>query len=535
MKKFLLWAVAAFLFSLSSQAQKDFYATDTIQEIRIVFTQDNWRYLLDSLRYNGEELLLGTADINGAKLEDVGVRYREGRGHTPGAKRNGLFLQLNKVNPDQHYQGYFNVDLSSAIRDPSMVREVLGLEILRKYVPAAKANFARVFINDAFYGLFVNIEPVGPAFLERNFGSASGALFLSDPSMVNDEPDGCMSNVFGSLQKDISLYCYQHYFKAVQGNDWDGLMQMIHVLNREYQKMDSVLDVEKAIWMLAFNNLTVNLSSYTGQFSPNYYLYKDSQGRFAPIVTHLNFGFGSYKNTGNGSDLGIREMMTMPLDLHYNEPTRPLIVRILGNELWRKKYYAAMRQMLEDNFKDDAFTKRAEALQALIQGTLEKDENKYYTMEEFSKSLTAIIGEKSRIPGLADFVSRRVNWVESQQIFRIAPPEISDVSVEKRERFSSKNVTDFKVRARVDRFTKKVVVYYRYSPDQPFMEAQMMDDGKSNDDQAGDSLFGITIKPGGGTDALEYYVMAENAKLVSFMPAHYTTEHRMVTLAELNN
>ncbi|HMQ63537.1 MAG TPA: hypothetical protein PKE06_22830, partial [Flavilitoribacter sp.] len=76
MKKFLLWAVAAFLFSLSSQAQKDFYATDTIQEIRIVFTQDNWRYLLDSLRYNGDELLLGTADINGAKLEDVGVRYR---------------------------------------------------------------------------------------------------------------------------------------------------------------------------------------------------------------------------------------------------------------------------------------------------------------------------------------------------------------------------------------------------------------------------------------------------------------------------
>lgn len=535
MKKALFWAFAAIFSSLPSIAQEDFFAIEKIQEIRIVFPQDNWRYVLDSLRYNGEELLLGAVDINGARLEDVGVRYREGRGHTPAAKRNGLFLQLNKVNAQQNYQGYFSVDLSSAVRDPSMIREVIGYEMLRKYMPASRANFAKVFINEKLYGLFVNVEPIEPAFLERNFGTRDGALFLSDPSMVDDEPEGCYSKIFGSLQKDNKKECYQHYFKAIQGQDWDGLIEMIRVLNREPQKLDSVLDVDNARWMLAFNNLTVNLNSYTGQFSPNYYLYKNKENRYVPIITHLNFGFGSYKNTGNGSDLGIRELMTMPINLHYNEPTKPLIVRLLGDDLSLKQYYGHIRQMMEDYFKDDQFGKRAKELQALIKSALTEDEHKYYTMEDFNNSLTTVIGEKSRIPGLTDFASRRANWVQSQQIFRIAPPEVLEVSVEKRERFSSKNVTDFKIKAKVDRFTKRVWIYYRYATTGPFTKVLMLDDGKSNDGQAEDSIFGITLPPGGGTDRLEYYILAENAKMVSYSPAHYTQERNQVTLQELNN
>ncbi len=535
MKKALFWAFAATFSSLPSLAQEDFFSTEKIQEIRIVFPQDNWRYILDSLRYNGEELLLGSVAINGVALQDVGVRYREGRGHTPAAKRNGLFLRLNQVNSQQNYQGYFSVDLSSAVRDPSMIREVISYEMLRNYMPASRANFAKVYINEKLYGLFVNVEPIEPAFLERNFGAKDGALFLSDPSMVDDEPEGCYSKIFGSLQRDNKKECYQHYFKAIQGQDWDGLIEMIRVLNREPQKLDSVLDIDNALWMLAFNNLTVNLNSYTGQFSPNYYLYKNKENRFVPIITHLNFAFGSYKNTGSGSDLGIREMMTMPINLHYNELTKPLIVRLLGNELRLKQYYAHIRQMMDDYFKDDQFGKRAKELQAMIRASLAEDENKYYTMEEFDKSLTDIIGEKSRIPGLADFASRRANWVQAQQTFRIAPPEILEVNVEKRERFSNKTMTDFKVTAKTDRFTKRVWICYRYATTEPFREVLMLDDGKNNDGQPDDSIFGITIPPGGGTDRLEYYILAENAKMVNYSPAHYTQERNLVTLQELNN
>jgi len=40
-----------------------------------------------------------------------------------------------------------------------------------------------------------------------------------------------------------------------------------------------VLNVDRTLWMLAFNNTIANLSSYSGQQSQNFYLYKDQYGQ----------------------------------------------------------------------------------------------------------------------------------------------------------------------------------------------------------------------------------------------------------------
>ncbi|MBK8704796.1 MAG: hypothetical protein IPN33_15230 [Saprospiraceae bacterium] len=60
MKKNTQWLAGLFFcisFISSVSAQKDFYDTNTIQDVRISFEQKNWRYMLDSLRYNGDALL----------------------------------------------------------------------------------------------------------------------------------------------------------------------------------------------------------------------------------------------------------------------------------------------------------------------------------------------------------------------------------------------------------------------------------------------------------------------------------------------
>ncbi|HRF40565.1 MAG TPA: CotH kinase family protein, partial [Saprospiraceae bacterium] len=93
--------------------------------------------------------------VNGQNIEDAGVRYRATRSFQPGGSRNGLDILLNHVDANTNYQGYSSIKLSSALRDPSMVREVLGYEIARQYMPAPKANYARVTINGKLYGLFV--------------------------------------------------------------------------------------------------------------------------------------------------------------------------------------------------------------------------------------------------------------------------------------------------------------------------------------------------------------------------------------------
>ncbi|MBK7338408.1 MAG: CotH kinase family protein [Saprospirales bacterium] len=88
------------------------------------------------------------------------VRIIDSNSFQPGSRRNGLYIQLDYSTPGQQIQGHSSLSLSSSLRDPSMVREVLGLEIARKYMPAPKANYANVWINNERYGLYVNVESV---------------------------------------------------------------------------------------------------------------------------------------------------------------------------------------------------------------------------------------------------------------------------------------------------------------------------------------------------------------------------------------
>lgn len=530
----IIGSLLMFFIIRPASAQSDFYDLGTIPEIKISFEKENWRYLLDSLRYNGEGLLEGTVAVGDEKLEGAGVRYRSGVGFTPGNKRNGLFINVGFTQSGQKLNGYSSIDLSSAIRDPSLLREVLAYDIVGSYVPTPKANFAKVFINEEYYGLFVNIEPLETPFFERNFAAKGGSYFLSNPEYIEQEPDGCNSRIYASLGLDNGVPCLKNHFDGSQGADWGALARLVETLNNDLNRIEQILDVDKTLWMLAFNNVIVNLNSYSGQYSPNYYLYMGNDGRFVPIVTQLNLAFGSFKNTGIGSDLGIRQMIQLDPLLHANNPAMPLISKLLSNELYRKQYLSHMATILNDHFKGDAFEKKATQLQQDILSPLMEDVNKYYPTSDFLKSKKEIIGKKSRIPGLVDFMSKRAQALKMNSAFTIRPPAIENVGVVKRERFSSQRVSSFQVQAKIGKFAKNVYVYYRFKEGAAFKMMAMQDDGKSADEAANDDIYGAEIAPPSSGKTIEYYIFAENAKSVNYSPAHYTKERHTASLEELN-
>ena len=111
--------------------------------------------------------------------------------------------------------------------------------------------------------------------------------------------------------------------------------------------------MDHALWMLALNNVMVNLSSYTGNHSVNYFLYRDNSGRFQPLHWDLNLAFGSYKNTGNGSDLELKGLQNLDPLLHADNPYKPLISQLLKEPLYKKMYLSHIRQIVEDNFSNE--------------------------------------------------------------------------------------------------------------------------------------------------------------------------------------
>jgi hypothetical protein len=511
-------------------SQNDFYQVDNIQKIEINFKADNWKYLLDSLRFNGEELLTGDIRVNGTSLTEVGVRYRDGRSFTPNGNRNGLYIDLGS----KDYQNHHIIDLSSALRDPSLVREVLASEIARTYFNAPSANFAQVTINGVPYGLFVNVEAVEEGYLKNRFGDASGALASPTEEPQTIVAEGCNRNVFGSLQYEKPYTCVEANWEALQGNL--GLVQELSSsLIHSPAKVSSLLDVDATLWMLAFNNVLVNLNSYTGQYASNYYLYQLPGGKITPILGELNLAFGSYKNDGiNSSDLGTSELLTLSPNLHKGNEQRPLISALLADELNHKQYLAHFRTILVEWVMSGKLENRAKALQAMISEARRNDPGQYYTPVEFNQSLTEVIGKRSRIPGLVDFMDKRAGWLESQEVYTFLPPAISKVGVEGRERFSSTQLDEFRIHATVEDYPKNVYLYYRFNENEAFKMVPMSNDGAHYDGQANDSIFGAVIKPTEGQDRVQYYLMAENVKTVSFSPSHYNFEQYKTTLREVN-
>lgn len=510
--------------------QSSFYQADKIQEIEINFTTDNWKYLLDSLRFNGEELLTGNIKVNGTSFNDVGIRYRDGRSFTPNGKRNGLYIDLGT----KDYQGHHVIDLSSALRDPSLVREVLASEIARTYFNAPAANFAQVKVNGEIYGLFANIEAVEEGFLKDRFGDATGKLVMpkEEPQLI--VPEGCKSKVFGSLQYENSSACTENNWEVIQG-DLGIVQELSGNLDGKPEMAAKQLDVDATLWMLAFNNVLVNLNSYTGQYANNYYLYQIPGGKITPILGELNLAFGSYKNDGaRSSDLSTPNLLTLSPNLHKSNEERPLISALLADELYHKQYLAHVRTILVEWIMSGKLENRAKALQAMISDTRTNDPGQYYTVIEFNQSLAEVIGKRSRIPGLVDFMDKRSGWLEEQEVYTILPPVISEVGVEGRERFSSTQLDEFRIHASVRDYPKNVYLYYRFNDNEPFTMVEMSNDGEHHDQKANDDVFGVVIKPTDGQDGIQYYLMAENVKAVSYSPSHYNFEQYETNLREVN-
>ncbi len=537
MKKLLLaLSILLPLLSIAQSAKtaRSFFDKKTLGEIRLTFQAKNWNDALDSMRLYGEGMMSGVAIVDGQRYDNVGVRFRGNNSYQMGMKRNPFEIKLNQNDPEQNHQGYTSIKLSSALRDPSMVREVLFHEIAAKYMPSPQASYTKLFVNDEYVGVFINLESVDGQFLNNHFGSSGNPLFKAGVDYKPEiDANNCKQNIFGSLEYEENVDCYLNNFEMKSDHGWVDLRNLSKVLNQDISKIEQVLDVDRALWMLALNNVMVNLSSYSGNYSINYYLYKDDNGHFQPVHWDLNLGFGSYKNIGTGSDLDLRELQRLDPLLHADNPYKPLISKLLADPLYRKIYLAHIRQINDENFVDGEYEKRAQELQAMIVVPFNDDKNKSYSLEDFQNSLKETVGRKSKIPGIVELMSRRSRYLKTHPELTALPSAISEVAVQGRGKFESQRVNTFKIAAKADRFPKKVIVYYRFADNQPYKSLVMTEEA-SNNLPAGMKNFTASIDAPGDDAVLDYYLVSENAGTVSFVPREYMNKPYKVKLSDLN-
>lgn len=520
--KFFLFAIVFSVGGNKLSAQEDFYDNNFVREIRIDFYQDNWKQILDSLFSSGdaETRIMADVTIDGSLYKACGIRYKGFSSWNSDEIKNPFSINLDYSYPNQNHLGYSKLKLSNVIYDPSFIREVLSYSIARKYMPASGANYANVYISDTLIGLYTNVEAVDDLFADKHFGSSKNAFFKGNPETLV-YPFGQNANLAYTHGADSSGYMPFYQMESESG--WTDLYNFINVLNNDTANISQVLNVDRALWMHAFNYSVLNLDSYIA-YAQNFYVYKTDNQRFNTILWDLNMSFGSFRHSDGATNFSGVTMEELPelnplQHMIFSISPRPLMKNLFKNSTYRKMYLAHLRTILDENIINGEYLVIGEQLHEMVAPYVLADTNKFYSDEEFEQNIHTLTGVSTeQYPGIQEIMEERSEYLSTY-------PGISSYPVFINSLFSNNPaVRGENLGVSVEVLdANKVMIFYRCSSNDVFTSIQLSDDGLLGDEMAGDNVFYAEIIPYGRI--FQYYLWAENDSAGAFLPERAAYEY----------
>ena len=503
--------------SISSFSQNVFDVG--VRNIEIFFNEPNWDNILDSYYANniGERLIADSVIIDGEVDQDVGIKYKGNSSYNANNIKNPLNIKLDYINNGQSIDGYNILKLSNGFRDPSFVREVLSYEMAREYMPASKATYANVFVDGILIGLYTCVQSIDDDFTNEHFYERKGPFFKADNTGMSVQ--GCMGQL-GILEYYADTNCYQRAYEMESTNDWSELGNFLDTLNNHFTEVENVLDIDRTLWMMAFENLTVCLDGPINSIPHNFYLFKDNNGRFSPLLWDMNMAFGTFTN-GLPNPVTNTDLQELDVFHNSNDASNKLTSQIFSSDRYKRMYIAHMRTILDEQFSNNNYSVRAAQLQQIIDADVVADPNTFYSYTDFTDNLNSSVGVNPVI-GISELMNDRVTFLQNLPEFTTNPPTVSVLN--------SNSVLPHTITNIIANVQNANYVYlaYRFKFSDKFEKLEMFDDGNNGDGAAGDGVYGVTIS----VDArdVQYYVYAENATSGIFSPQRAEKEFHQIAV-----
>lgn len=519
-----LFFINCFLFLCGTISAQNFYDINTIQKIELTFLSPNWDYQLDTAKLGSDGYILGEqVKINGIVFDSVGVKYKGNSSYSPTSKKNPFHIELNHFK-NQSYNGIKDIKLGNNYKDPSMIREVLGYNILKNYMHCSQSNFAKLYINGVYYGVYSNTENVDKQFYSNHYYSSGNTVFKCNPIVNPSTTTKCNLKY---INNDSSSYF--NFYELKSGYGWNHLVTLCDTVSNYQTKVGDNLDMDRVIWMLAFNNVMVNLDSYSGAFCQNYYLYKDNTNHYNPTIWDLNMCFGGFpflgSGTGSQAQLSITGMTTMPINIHSTDVNWPLINIVNSNSQYKRMLVAHMRTITNEFIATGNYVTDAQQFQALIDTSVVSDTCKSFSYSQFQNALTQNVSVGSySVPGISNLMNARLAYLQNTTDFMYSTPVITNVAVSNSSPTINSTIT---ITADVSSAnTNSVYLGYRDDITKKFTRTIMYDDGLHNDGAAGDNVYGVALNI--SSTLTQYYIYAENNNAGIFSPQR--AEHEFYSI-----
>jgi spore coat protein CotH len=364
-------SLAVFLPAAVARGADPMFNQGVLHEVRIVIDPADWQALRDNFR--GNQYYAANVSIDGEVIQQVGIRSR-GKGSRSGEKP-GIKLDFNKYVPNQTFHGYGAVHVKNSIQDASFLREPLALSVYEALgIAAPQISFARLTVNDQYWGLYNLVEDVKKNFLTNRFGEDGGNLFKYEYTDVWD---------FSSKGESVGAYVPVPMQAETNEDhlDGSGLVAFVKAINELPQAgfatgIAAYIDPAKFLTYIAAENATVDNDGFVGYAGMN------------------NFYVYQYKNT--------TRFVMIPWDKNtsFVQPDWPLYQRMDTNVLTRKliadpamksAYVAAMKRAAD--FVGTSFLgPKLEAWYTQVREAALTDTKKPFSNEEFEQAVGGLRG-----------------------------------------------------------------------------------------------------------------------------------------------
>ena len=384
----------------TADASDRFYNPESVQEIHLEIKPED----LDRLHRALPRRICvpGTFRWNDLTLQSVGVRYKGNSSSTPDSPHKRAFLiAFSEYRPDQRFLGLRHVALDNGIQFGSVFSEPLITDVLQGVgVKASRCNYARVYLNGKHVGVYVNVERIDKAFLQRQFGTDRGALFK-----VNEAGPGANLRYLGD---DPMLY--QKSFELHSGKEakaFRELIEFIHAVDTPQgseSELRRILDVEAFVKTTAVMLFAGAFDQYTGWQPHNYYLYRNpADQRWTYIPWDLDVGFAD-RAFGRVPVLeGWHAAWPVPI------PERPLMERLVAQTNLLQQYREQASIILETWFRPEILIPKLRALHEQIRADLAEDP---YPPRRVTVSSDS--GYPDILASMEDFIRKRYALARSQ-------------------------------------------------------------------------------------------------------------------------
>ncbi len=470
--------------------------------------------LLDPDNAESNEYLPARVRVRHGDLDErfpgAGLRLRGN--YSRYAHKKGFKIALHAFEPGAEIDGISKLNLVGEHNDPCIAREKMAFDALAAIgVPASRVSHVRFYLNGEYRGLYLHVEEVDEAFLERRFGSPSGNLYKCQYVNRNASADLVYRQAedyetLGDADKPVYELTSDR-----RSDSFTDLAELIAVINRTpdehfVRELERVFDVEAFLATMAFDALSGSWDGYWVGAN-NYFLYHDPLlGRFRFIPRDLDMTFG----LNTISSIDYTEVNIYRLGRFDSQ--RPLVWRMLEEDHYRNLFTFYVEKLLAGPLDPQVFADRAEELRTLIRPAAlddtyrTRDFPELIDYEAFDRAYDERLGGHVH-HGLKPFMADRAASARLQIDYESAPPAIWGVAPQWGLLAPAAPMT-FRAGAfdpgGLDR------VEFHLDVGQGFSSWPMRDDGISGDGAAGDGIWGAEV-PGAPAGArVRFYIAARD-------------------------